>query len=367
MINFLDLQKINAQYEQELKEAANRVIDSGWYLMGKELESFENNYARFCSVKHALGVANGLDALRLIFKAYLELGVMQKGDEIIVPVNTYIASVLAITDNDLVPVFVEPNEQTYNLDSNKIEDAITNKTKAILTVHLYGQISVDTKMLAICKKYQLKLIEDAAQSHGAEWTGKVSGSLGDAAGHSFYPGKNLGALGDAGAVTTNDELLAKTIETLRNYGSQKKYENIYKGLNSRLDEIQAAFLNVKLKYIQEDILKRRKIANYYLTNIKNPIITLPTPLNEEGHVWHLFVIRVLKRDSLQKHMTDNGIQTLIHYPIAPHKQLAYKEFKNLNFPITEKSNQEVLSLPIGPVMTEKELIDVVEIINNYSI
>ena len=365
MIKFLDLQKINAQYEQELKEAANRVIDSGWYLMGKELETFEQNYASFCGTKYALGVANGLDALRLIFKAYIELGSMQKGDEIIVPANTYIASVLAISDNGLIPVFVEPNIHTYNLDSTKIEAALTTRTKAILTVHLYGQNSIDKKMLALCKKHNLKLVEDSAQSHGAIWNEKVMGGVGDAAGHSFYPGKNLGALGDAGAVTTNDETLAKTIEALRNYGSHKKYENIYQGLNSRLDEIQAAFLNVKLKYIQADILERRRVANYYLENIKNPEIILPEVLNEAGHVWHLFVIRTSKRKELQNYLTDNGVQTLIHYPIPPHKQLAYSAFNELSFPITEKIHDEVLSLPISAVMSENEINRVIYSVNAF--
>jgi dTDP-4-amino-4,6-dideoxygalactose transaminase len=365
MIKFLDLQKINVQYEQELKEAANRVIDSGWYLMGKELETFEQNYASFCGSKYALGVANGLDALRLIFKAYLEIGVMKKGDEVIVPANTYIASALAISDNGLIPVFVEPNINTYNLDSSKIEAAITQKTKAILTVHLYGQNSIDKKILDICERDNLKLIEDSAQSHGSVWNGKVLGSVGDAAGHSFYPGKNLGALGDAGAVTTNDVTLAKTIEALRNYGSHKKYENIHQGLNSRLDEIQAAFLNVKLKYIQNDIAERRRVANYYLENIKNPAIILPEVLNEEGHVWHLFVIRTSKRDELQKYMNDNGIQTLIHYPIPPHKQEAYSEYNNLSFPITERMNHEVLSLPISSVLLDEEMMEIVDKINNF--
>jgi len=365
MIKFLDLQKINAQYEQELKEAANRVIDSGWYLMGKELESFEQNYATFCGSKYCLGVANGLDALRLIFKAYIEMGIMQRGDEVIVPANTYIASVLAISDNGLIPVFVEPNIPTYNLDSTKIEGAITSKTKAILTVHLYGQISIDQEMLDLSKNHNLKLIEDGAQSHGALWNGKASGAIGDAAGHSFYPGKNLGALGDAGAVTTNDEELARTIEALRNYGSHIKYENKYQGLNSRLDEIQAAFLDVKLRYIQNDIDARRKVANYYLENIKNPSITLPKVLHEEGHVWHLFVIRSSKRDELQKYMNDNDIQTLIHYPIPPYKQKAYKELNNLSFPITEKIHKEVLSLPISPVMSNEEMKKVVEVLNNF--
>lgn len=367
MIKFLDIQRINSQYEQELKEAANRVIDSGWYLMGKELETFEKNYAEFCGLKYALGVANGLDALRLIFKAYIEMGVMQKGDEVIVPANTYIASVLAISDNGLIPVFVEPNINTYNLDSTKIEAAITSKTKAILTVHLYGQISIDHEMLDICKKHNLKLIEDGAQSHGALWNGKVSGGIGDAAGHSFYPGKNLGALGDAGGVTTNDETLAKTIEALRNYGSHKKYENIYQGLNSRLDEIQAAFLNVKLKYIQNDIEARRKVANYYLENIKNPSIILPEVLNVEAHVWHLFVIRTSKREKLQRYFMDSGIQTLIHYPIPPHKQNAYEEFNNLSFPITEQIHEEVLSLPIGPLISEKEALKIVSVLNLFKI
>jgi len=365
MIKFLDLQKINSQYTLELKEAAHRVIDSGWYLMGKELETFESSYSSFCGSKYVLGVANGLDALRLIFKGYLEMGIMEIGDEIIVPANTYIASVLAISDNGLIPVFVEPNKFTYNLDSANIEKVINPKTKAVLTVHLYGQISIDDKMLEICKKHNLKLIEDAAQSHGASWKGKVSGSIGDAAGHSFYPGKNLGALGDAGAVTTNDEALAKTIEALRNYGSHKKYENIYKGLNSRLDEIQAAFLNVKLKYIEEDILKRRKVANYYLENIKNSEIILPEVLSQEGHVWHLFVIRTSERTKLQQHMNDNGIETLIHYPIPPHKQQAYKEYSNLSYPITELIHDEVLSIPISAVISQNEIDEVVLKINSF--
>ena len=367
MIKFLDLQKINAQYEQELKEAANRVIDSGCYLMGKELESFETNYASFCGTNFCLGVANGLDALRLIFKAYIEMGVMKKGDEVIVPANTYIASVLAISDNHLVPVFVEPNKETYNLDSKKIKDVITEKTKAILTVHLYGQISIDQEMLDICKKHNLKLIEDGAQSHGAIWNEKISGGIGDAAGHSFYPGKNLGALGDGGAVTTNNKELANVISALRNYGSHEKYKNQFQGLNSRLDEIQAAFLNLKLKYIQNDIVARRKAANYYLQNIKIPSIILPTVINEKGHVWHLFVISTTKRVDLQKYLSDNGIQTLIHYPIPPYKQEAYAASNNLTFPITEQIHKEVLSLPLSAVVSEEELDYITMKINNYNI
>ena len=365
MIKFLDLQKINAQYEQELKEAASRVIDSGWYSMGKELESFENNYAEFCGAKYALGVANGLDALRLIFKAYIEMGVMQKGDEVIVPANTYIASVLAISDNGLIPVFVEPNINTYNLDSSKIESAITSNTKGILTVHLYGQNSCDEQMLAICKQHNLKLVEDSAQSHGAKWNEKVMGSIGDAAGHSFYPGKNLGALGDAGAVTTNDETLAKMIAALRNYGSHKKYENIYQGLNSRLDEIQAAFLNVKLKHIKKDILERRRVATYYLEHIKNPEIILPQVLNEEGHVWHLFVIRTLKREELRKYLNNNSVEIIIHYPIPPYKQECYKEMNSMCFELTEQIHNEVLSLPISPVLSQDEMCKIVNLINRF--
>lgn len=366
MIKFLDLQKINAQYEQELKEAVNRVIDSGWYLMGKELELFEQNYASFCGVKYALGVANGLDALRLIFKGYIEMGVMEKGDEVIVPANTYIASVLAITDNDLVPVFVEPNKETFNLDSSLLNKVLTIKTKAVLTVHLYGQISIDEQMLNFCSKNNLKLIEDAAQSHGAILNGEISGGIGDAAGHSFYPGKNLGALGDAGGVTTNDDELFQTIQALRNYGSHIKYKNKYRGLNSRLDEIQAAFLNVKLKYIQKDIQGRRQVANHYLDNIKNEEIVLPKVLNNQGHVWHLFVVKTSKRTELQNYFFENSIQTLIHYPIPPHKQQAYSVFNNMSFPITEKIHEEVLSLPISSIITMDEVKKITTVINAFS-
>ena len=364
-IKFLDLQEINAHYNDELKEAANRVIDSGWYVLGKELDSFETNYAEFCGTKFSIGVANGLDALRLIFKSYIELGVMERGDEVIVPSNTYIASVLAISDNDLVPVFVEPNLSTYNLDANNIEGAITLKTKAVLTVHLYGQNSINQQMLSICEKHGLKLIEDAAQSHGAIWNGKVSGSLADAAGHSFYPGKNLGALGDAGAVTTNDAKLAEVIMALRNYGSHKKYENIYQGLNSRLDEIQAAFLNVKLKYIQRDISERRRVSSYYLEHIKNPAIILPHVLNDEGHVWHLFVIRTSKRDELHKYLFDNNVETIIHYPIAPNKQKCYAKMNIRTYKVAEQIHDEVLSLPISPTLSPNELKVIVDLINTF--
>ena len=380
MIKFLDLQKINARDGQEIKEAVNRVIDSGWYLLGKEVKAFEEEFASYCETKYCVGVANGLDALRLIFKAYIELGKLKEGDEVIVPANTYIASILSISDNRLKPVLVEPNLHTYNLDENLIEAAITNKTKAILLVHLYGQNAMTDKIKALAKKHNLLLIEDAAQAHGAEFKGKKTGNLGDAAGFSFYPGKNLGALGDAGAVTTNNEKLAKTIRALANYGSNKKYINKYQGLNSRLDEIQAAVLSVKLKYIDSDIEKRRTIAKMYLEGIKNPNIILPSisisistssstsvssSSSSSNHVWHLFVIRTPNRDALQKYLLENNIQTLIHYPMPPHKQEAYKKWNDLSFPITEKIHREVLSLPISPVMEMEEVERVVGIINNF--
>jgi dTDP-4-amino-4,6-dideoxygalactose transaminase len=364
-IKFLDLKKINSNYEKELISAAERVISSGWYIMGNELTSFEKEYAKFCKVNYCLGVGNGLDALRIIFKSYIEMGIINKGDEIIVPANTFIASVLAITDNDLKPVFVEPNFETFNLDATKIEEVITSKTKAILTVHLYGQISINPKMLEICKKYNLKLIEDAAQSHGAIWNGKISGGIGDAAAHSFYPGKNLGALGDAGVITTNDPILNETAAAIRNYGSKSKYVHNIQGYNSRLDEIQAAFLSVKLKYINADIIKRRACAEYYLNHIKNKLIILPKVLNREGSVWHLFVIKTTNRDKLMNYLNNNGIQTLIHYPIPPHKQIAFNKLNDLSYEISEKLSETILSLPIDPTLSQKEIKYICNIINNY--
>ena len=365
-VKFLDLKKINQLYKQELHDASERVIESGWYLLGKELEKFEKNYSLFCQTRFCLGVANGLDALRLIFRAYIEMGIMQKGDEVIVPANTYIASVIAITDNGLIPKFVEPNIDTYNLDSDLIEQAITNKTRAILAVHLYGQISVDDKLMSICKNYNLKLVEDAAQSHGAEWNGKFSGGIGDAAGHSFYPGKNLGALGDAGAVTTNDEELAKLIGALRNYGSNKKYINEYQGFNSRLDEIQASFLNVKLKYIKSDIEVRRQLANYYLENINNSEYTLPYLINNRQHVWHLFVIRTEKRNKLQNYLSNNGIETLIHYPISPYNQQCYKKFKPDVFTVSDLLQDQLLSIPLNSVISIEEIKYCTKLLNDFN-
>lgn len=365
MIPFLDLKGINAQYRTELIEACTNVIDSGWYIHGKECTEFEKEFANYCGAKYAIGVANGLDALILILRAYKELGIMKDGDEIIVPSNTYIASILAISQNNLVPVLVEPDINTYLVDPNKIEEKITSKTKAILPVHLYGQTCEMDKINHIAKKYNLKVIEDSAQSHGAYFKDKRSGNLGDASGFSFYPGKNLGALGDGGAITTNDEQLVDTIRALGNYGSHKKYENLYKGVNSRLDEIQAAMLRVKLKYLDNEIEKRREIANYYLENIKNTGLILPTLREEDNHVWHLFVIRTNKRDELQKYLTENGIQTLIHYPIPPHKQNAYEEWNNYSYSISEQIHNEVLSLPISSVQSFQFTLEIMEVINAF--
>jgi dTDP-4-amino-4,6-dideoxygalactose transaminase len=365
MIPFLDLKGINAQYRAELIDACASVIDSGWYVQGNECNEFEKEFAQYCGTKYAIGVANGLDALILILRAYKELGIMKDGDEVIVPSNTYIASILAISQNNLVPVLVEPDIETYLIDTAKIEEKITSKTKAILPVHLYGQTCQMDKINAIAKKHNLKVVEDSAQSHGAYFADERSGNLGDASGFSFYPGKNLGALGDGGAVTTNDEELANTIKALGNYGSHKKYENLYKGVNSRLDEMQAAMLRVKLRYLDEEVNKRREIAKYYLENIKNENILLPTLRAKDNHVWHLFVIRTDKREELQKYLLDNGIQTLIHYPLAPHKQEAYKEWKNESYTISEQIHEEVLSLPISGIQSLEDTKKIVEVINTF--
>lgn len=372
-IKFLDLQKINAQYAAELKQAAADVIDSGWFLTGERVASFEKNLAQFNNSKHIIGVANGLDALRLILKAYIDMGIMQEGDEVIVPANTYIASLLAISDNRLVPVLVEPNLQSYNLDIDLIQQAITPKTKAIMVVHLYGQVCWNDKLVEIAKNNNLKIIEDNAQAIGAIFSGTKTGNLGDAAGFSFYPGKNLGALGDAGAVSTNDDQLAERVRALGNYGSKKKYVNEFQGLNSRLDELQAAFLDVKLKYIDTENQYRRQIAQRYLSEINNPNIILPVPVasqfspaENKEHVWHLFVIRCEKRDALQNYLAEKGIQTLIHYPIPPNKQLAYKELNHLDFPITNTIHDQVLSLPISPVVTDEEVSMVIQALNSFS-
>ncbi|MDI4650307.1 DegT/DnrJ/EryC1/StrS family aminotransferase [Cohnella hashimotonis] len=362
MIPFLDLKSMNLQIEEEIKEAMNRFIQSGWYVLGKEVESFEREFAAYCGTEHCIGVANGLDALMLILKGY---GI-KEGDEVIVPSNTYIASILAISMVGATPVLVEPDLRTYNIDPEEIQNKITNKTKAILIVHLYGRVCEIDPIREIAKRNRLKIIEDCAQSHGVQYNQKRAGSLGDAAGFSFYPGKNLGALGDAGAVTTDDGDLAIRLRALRNYGSLKKYENVEKGFNSRLDEIQAAVLRVKLKYLEEGNQRRREIANFYLQHIQNPKITLPDlPLDELQHVWHLFVVRCPDRQHLSEHLLERHIQTLIHYPIPPHKQEAYLEWKDHSYPISERIHREVLSLPISPVMELTQAEAVVKAINEY--
>ncbi len=377
MVKFLDLKAINDSFEPHLSNAIKRVLDSGWYLLGREVKAFEEEYAQYIGTKYCIGVANGLDALRLILKAYIEMGVMEEGDEIIVPANTYIASILAISDNRLKAVLVEPDILTYNIDPRKIEGKITKRTKGIMIVHLYGQCAMHPEVQRLVDKYKLKLIEDNAQSAGAFYGYKRTGSLGHAAGHSFYPGKNLGCLGDGGAVTTDDEELARIIRAIANYGSNKKYINNYKGLNSRLDEIQAAILRVKLSRLDVNNQRRREIANFYLKNIENPDFILPKFVSGDSmkpkalntassHVWHIFLIRHSRRDELQQYLTENSVQTLIHYPIPPHKQLAYKEWNELNLPITEKIHSEVLSLPISQVMSDDEVNKIVGIVNSYS-
>ena len=365
MIKFLDLQKITAKYADELHEAVNRVVDSGWYLQGEETRKFESDYANFIGTKYCVGVGNGLDALNWIFRAYIELGLMKKGDEVIVPANTYIASILAISENGLVPVLVEPDIDTLEIDDSKIESAITFRTKAILIVHLYGRCAYTDKIGRLCKDHNLKLIEDNAQAHGCKYDGHRTGSLGDAAGHSFYPGKNLGAFGDAGAVTTDDKELADAIRALANYGSQKKYVFKYIGRNSRIDEIQAAVLDTKLRHLEDDNDFRRKIAHYYYEHIHNQHITLPNLLPDENNVYHLFPILCDKRDELQSYLKENGIQTLIHYPIPPHKQECYKDWNDWSLPITEKIHHEELSIPMSQVLTLEEAVEVANAINSF--
>lgn len=364
-VPFLSLKDVTNKYKNEIHEAALRVIDSGWYLQGKENEKFEADYANYIGTKYCVGCANGLDALIWIFRAYIELGVMKPGDEVIVPANTYIATILAITENNLVPVLVEPNIDTFQIDDKLIEEKITSKTKAITIVHLYGQCAYTEKIGELCKKYNLKLIEDNAQAHGCMFSGKKTGSLGDAAGHSFYPGKNLGALGDAGAVTTNDEVLALAIRSLANYGSSKKYVFKYTGRNSRLDEIQAAILDVKLKHLDEDVAIRKSVAKQYIEGINNSKITLPKVFDWNQHVFHLFPIMCEHRDELQKYLTENGIGTNIHYPIPPHKEECYKEWNGMNLPVTEKIHNTELSIPISPCMTEDQIDYVISIINKF--
>ncbi len=365
MISFLELKKINAQYQDELKDACARVIDSGWYVLGNEVRCFEEEFATYCDVDHCLGVANGLDALILILRAYIELGIMHKGDEIIVPSNTYIASIFAISENGLIPVLVEPDINNFNLDPSLIEQSITERTKAILTVHLYGQVTGMKEINLIAKKHDLKVIEDCAQAHGALYQGKKVGGLGDAAGFSFYPGKNLGALGDGGAVTTNDTKLAQTISALRNYGSHEKYKNLYKGINSRLDEIQAAMLRVKLRYLDKEIQVRQSVAKRYLNGINNPLIQLSEMEDENAHVWHLFVIKCEKRDELQNYLAANNVQTLIHYPIPPHKQVAYNNYDIIALPIAEILADKTLTLPLNSLLSVEKQRLIVKLLNEF--
>lgn len=364
-VPFLSLKDITAKYSDEIHEAINRVIDSGWYLQGDENSIFEANYSKYIGTKHTIGVANGLDALVWIFRAYIEMGIMKIGDEIIVPANTYIASILSITDNGLIPVLVEPDFNTFQINDSLIEGAITARTKAIMIVHLYGQCAYTTKIAQICKKYNLKLVEDNAQAHGCMFSGKKTGSLGDAAGHSFYPGKNLGALGDAGAVTTDNDELAFIVRSLANYGSTKKYVFRYLGRNSRLDEIQAEVLNIKLKYLDEDLSLRKAVAKKYVDLITNPRIELPVISDWNANVFHIFPVRCFSRDLFQQYLSDNGIHTVIHYPIPPHKQECFKEWNNLSYPITEKIHNEELSLPMSPTLAENEIQYIIEMINKW--
>ena len=371
-IPFLSLKEVTALHGAEINEAVSRVVNGGWYLQGKENEQFEKHYSEFIGTKYTIGCANGLDALIWIFRAYIEMGVMQPGDEVIVPANTYIATILAITENGLKPVLCEPKPNTLEINDDLIEGMITPKTKAIAIVHLYGRIAYTDKIGELCKKYDLKLIEDNAQAHGCKsYDGRMTGSIGDAAGHSFYPGKNLGALGDGGAVTTNDPELAAAVRALANYGSQRKYVFKYTGRNSRLDEIQAAVLDVKLKYLVEDNLHRKEVAHYYYEHINNPLITLPEMLPDEQNAYHLCPILVGegKRDALHDYLEKNGVGTVCHYPIAPHKQECYTtaewNIPQLNLPITERLADEELSLPIGAAITLEEVSYVVNLINDF--
>ena len=371
MISFLDLKKINAPYETDFQEKLESVLSNGWYILGKEVKAFETSFAAYCGAKYCIGVGNGLDALTLIFKGYIQLGKLKKGDEVVVPANTYIASILAVMQADLVPVLVEPRLETYNINPDLIQEKITIKTKAILVVHLYGQLAEMDVINEIANRNNLLVVEDAAQSHGAFFAENSKSKIENrnVRAYSFYPGKNLGALGDGGAIVTNDSVLAKVLFSLRNYGSEVKYYNDFVGVNSRLDELQAAFLNVKLPNLNAENGHRRNIAKRYLTEIKNDKIILPTVslggTKQSNHVFHLFVIRTENRTNLQTYLLENGIQTMIHYPVPPHKQKAFSQWNDLSFPITEKIHNEILSLPIGPVLTDEEVSFIIEIINNY--
>jgi dTDP-4-amino-4,6-dideoxygalactose transaminase len=365
MIYFLNLKKLNHPFEVAFQNKMKQFLDEGWYILGNEVKQFETNYAHYCGTKYCIGVGNGLDALVLIFKAYIQLGKLQKGDEVIVPANTYIASILAVLQADLVPVLVEPRLETYNINPNEIEAKITSKTKAILAVHLYGQLAEMEAINTIAKKHNLLVVEDAAQAHGAEWKEIKAGNFGNAAGFSFYPGKNLGALGDAGAITTSDAALVEVLFSLRNYGSKVKYENDRIGVNSRLDELQAAFLNLKLPHLESENEFRRRLAKRYLLEINNEKIILPQWDGTENHVFHLFVVRTQNRAALQEYLKSQGIETMIHYPIPPHKQKALFKWNNLSFPITEKIHDEVLSIPLNSSLSEDEIQHIIATLNRY--
>jgi len=365
MIKFLDFKDLNILHKEELISSISSVIDSGRYILGPKVEAFEAAFSKYCGVREAIGVGNGLDALILIMRAYKELGFFSDGDEILVPANTYIASILSIVENNLKPVLIEPDMDTYNMDVNLLEKSITKKTRAILTVHLYGRVSYSEKMRSIARKHGLKIIEDCAQAHGAAWKGKKVGSLGDAAGFSFYPSKPLGSLGDAGAVTTNDVKLAKAIRALRNYGSHEKYHNIYRGINSRLDELQAAILLVKLKHLEGDNDRRRSVALAYLRGIVNDKLIMPQIEDDKSHVWHLFTVRTKNRNKFQRYMLDNGVETVIHYPIPPHRQPAFIEWNKRNYPITEEIHNTIVSLPLHSAITNKEVGQIIKICNAY--
>lgn len=367
MISFLDLKKINAAFRDELVDACARVIDSGWFIGGNELAAFERDFGAWCGARHCIGVANGLDALVLTLRAWKLLGRLQDGDEVIVPANTYIASILAITENRLVPVLVEPEEATFNLGVAGIKAAITPRTRAILPVHLYGRLADMPGIMAVAQQHNLLVLEDSAQAHGASIDGRRAGTWGDAAGFSFYPGKNLGALGDAGAVTTNDDALAETLRALRNYGSHEKYKNLYQGVNSRLDEIQAAMLSVKLRYLDVHTQRRREIARQYQEGIRHPAIRLPLWERDEQHVFHLYVVRCAQRSALQVHLTAAGVSTLIHYPVPPHKQQAYAEWNSMSLPLTERIHDEVLSLPMDPTMSDEDVAAVIAACNSFAL
>ena len=368
MIKFLDLQKTTALHGQEIQQAVSQVVSSGWYLQGLANQTFEHHFAQYIGTKHCVGVANGLDALIWIYRAYVEMGVMKPGDEVIVPANTYIASILALTENGLKPVLVEPRRDTLEIAPEQVEAAITSRTRSILIVHLYGRCAYTDRIGQLCQEHGLKLVEDNAQAHGCRHTdGRRTGSIGHASGHSFYPGKNLGALGDGGAVTTDDDELAACIRALANYGSQRKYVFKYKGRNSRLDEIQAAVLDVKLAYLDADNRQRQQIAAYYYDHLSHPLVELPVRLPDAQNVYHIFPILSPQRDKLQQYLTEKGVQTLIHYPIPPHKQECYREWNTLSLPVTERIHDEELSLPIGPAMTMEEVREVVEIINSWAL